>query len=227
MKLAKIAISAAIGALMIAPANAQLGGLKAKVPGASPSENNASNVTAQDVDAFIIRAEENVQLLDFSLYIFKGVRDQKINDAGFKAKAKEILKNPDPKERNAIISNSLKGDDAAGKINEEETAKIEEFISKQSPETKALIGAALINLAIAVPRAVSLAKDVPDLIKGLGKSPAALGQAGKLKTAAGLIGQQVKYTADIAPLLPRLMSAAKVKMPANAETSKGMPYPGI
>lgn len=227
MKFARIVISAAIGTLMMTPANAQLGGLKAKFPGASSGENSASNVTAQDVDAFIIRSEENVQLLWFASVVLKDVQEGKINAAGWKAAKNELQAIPDAKERNALISKSLKGDEAAGKINEEQAAKIEEFISKQSPEAKAQIGAALINLAIAIPRAVSLAKDVPDLIKGLGKNPAALGQVGKLKNAASLIGQQVKYTADIAPLLPRLMSAAKVKMPANAETAKGVPVPGI
>lgn len=225
MKFLKLISSVAIAVLMVAPANAQLGGLKPKVPGISSGSNSASNVNPEDVDAFIIRSEENIQLLWFASVVFKDVKAGKINDAGWKAMKNEMEAIPDAKERNALISKSLKGDEAAGKINAEEAAKIEEFISKQSPETKALIGTALINLAIAVPRAVSLAKDVPDLIKGLGKSPAALGQVGKLKNAASLIGQQVKYTAEIAPLLPSLMRAAKVKLPANAETSKGVAYP--
>jgi hypothetical protein len=61
----------------------------------------------------------------------------------------------------------------------------------------------------------------------LGTNPAALGNIGKLKNAAGLLASQVKSTAQIAPYLPKLMSAAKVKPPVDAKTSKTVPLDGI
>lgn len=213
--------------LVAAPANAQLGGLKPKLPGIGGGGGSAATVSAADVDAYIGRAQKNTELLWLAYTLVKQAQKGKVDIAGLSAKRKELLAIPDPKERGTKMLDLLKAEDDSSKLTDQGAADLEKSIAGQSPAVRAQIGAALINLAIAIPRAVELVKDAPELIKGLGTSPSALGNVGKLKSAAGLLGAQVKYTADIAPLLPRLMSAAKVKPVANAKTSQGVPIPGF
>lgn len=124
------------------------------------------------------------------------------------------------------MSALIKSEDNSAKLTEQEAANLQKTIASQSPAVQAQIGAALINLAIAIPRAIDLAKEAPNLIKGLGASPAAFGNIGKIKTAAGLIGDQVKYTVDIVPMLPGLMSAAKVKPMKDAKRRRACRSPG-
>ena len=57
-------------------------------------------------------------------------------------------------------------------------------------------------------------------MSGIGSNPRMLGKVGELKTAGSLIGLQLKGTGSVLKVLPQLMTVAKVKAPANAQTSK-------
>lgn len=226
MKFLKSLIFVAAFASLPAPASAQFGGLKPKLPG-SGGGDSASTVSAADIDAYIAKAQKNTELLWLSYSLLKQAQRGKIDIAGLAAQKKEVLGIPEPKERSAKILALLKSEDESSKLTDQSAADLEKSIAGQAPAVRAQIGAALINLAIAIPRAIDMAKEAPSLIKGLGSSPSALGNIGKIKNAASLLGAQIKYTADVAPLLPKLMSAAKVKPVSDAKTSKGVPMPGL
>ena len=228
MTMSRIFATAASIAIFASPAHAQLGGMKLKVPGlGGGGSESVASVSAGDVDSFIVRAQQNTELLWLSYMLLKQAQQGKVDVAALAAKKKEFGSIPDPKERGAKMTAMLKTEDESAKFDDASAADLEKKIASQSPTVKAQIGAALINLAIAIPRAVDMVKEAPDLIKGLGSSPSALGSIGKLKNASSLLGSQVKYTASIAPMLPRLMSAAKVKPVANAKTSKSVDIPGL
>lgn len=226
MKARHLLMAATALAVLCAPAQAQLGGLKPKLPGSGGSESSAP-VNAADIDTYLAQATENADLLLFSFLLLKQAQKGKVDIAGLAAQRKDIRGTPDPKERGAKMSALIKSEDNSAKLTEQEAANLQKTIASQTPAVQAQIGAALINLAIAIPRAIDLTKEAPNLIKGLGASPSAFGNIGKIKTAAGLIGDQVKYTVDIVPMLPGLMTAAKVKPVKDAKTSKGVPIPGL
>lgn len=222
MKIKKFLLSAAAVAMLVSPAHAQLGGLKPKLPGSGNSESSAS-VNAADIDAYIARAQENTILLHISYQLLRQAKDGKVDLAALEAAEKDLKGTPDPKELNAKLSALTKGEDKSGELSEQDAADLEAKIASQSPEIRAQIGNALINLAIAIPRAIDLSKEAPDLIKGLGSNPAALRNIGKIKDAAKLTADQISGTAKIVPMLPSLMTAAKVKPVKDAKTEKPRP----
>jgi hypothetical protein len=222
-----IATAAMLLAAVAAPAQAQLGGLKPKIPGLGSGGGSASTVSAADIDDYIDRAQKNADLLTWSYILVQQAREGKINIAATAAQRQETLSSPDAKVRSAKQLELIKGADNSTALNDQSVADFTKTIADASPAVRAQIGNALFNLAVAIPRAVQLVGEAPDLIKGLGTNPSALGNVGKLKNAASLLASQVKSTAQIAPYLPKLMSAAKVKPPVDAKTSKTMPLDGI
>ena len=229
MKSSKLLIASAamLIAAAAAPAQAQLGGLKPKIPGLGGGGESASTVSAADIDAYLDRAQKNADTLTWSYELVKQAQAGKVDIAALAAKRKEYLSIPNPKDRNAKLAELNKADDKSSALTEQSAGDIEKNIAALSPAVRAQVGAALFNLAIAIPRAAQLISEAPNLIKGLGANPAALGNIGKLKNAAGLLASQVKSTAQIAPYLPKLMSAAQVKPPVDAKTSKQKQVPGL
>lgn len=219
MNMKTFLLSAAAVVMLASPSYAQLGGLKPKLPG---SESSAS-VNAADIDAYIARAQENAILLYVSYELLRQAKDGKVDLAALEATTKDLRGTPDPKELNAKLSTLTKGGDKSAELSEQDVAGLEEKIASQSPEIRAQIGNALINLAIAIPRAIDLSKEAPSLIKGLGSNPAALRNIGKIKDAAKVTADQISGTAKIVPMLPSLMTAAKVKPVKDAKTAKPMP----
>ena len=222
-----IATAAVLLAAAAAPAQAQLGGLKSKVPGLGGGGGSASTVSAGDIDDYIDRAQKNADTLTWSYMLVKQAQAGKVDIAALAAQKKEYLSIPNPKDRSAKLAALNKADDKSSALTAQTAGDIEKNIAALSPAVRAQVGAALFNLAIAIPRAAQLISEAPNLIKGLGMNPSALGNIGKLKNAAGLLASQVKSTAQIAPYLPKLMSAAKVKPPVDAKTSKPMTVEGI
>jgi hypothetical protein len=199
----------------LSPALAQLGNFGVKLPGKS-----SSSVSAADIDSYLAESQEVALMIGVASVLLNDAKDGRIDRAGSRAKVTAMRGTANAKELASSMS-FMKSDDEASKLNAAGASVIEKSIAAASAEDRALIGTALVNLAIGLPRAINLAKETPDMIKSLGMSPSALGQVGKLKDVATLLGLQIKYTADILPLLPRLMSVAKVQVPANAATSKG------
>lgn len=213
-----IALGATISLVaMASTAQAQFGGLKA--PGMGGGNSDGANSAAGEVDGYLARSIETAQMMSIAIITLDAAAKQKLEDAGTKAALAAVRNTSDPKElgsKNTALQSSF---DASKEDNF--TAAIEESYKKGSAKQKAAITAALFNMAIAIPRAVTLAKEGPDLIKGLGTSPANLGKVGKLKAAVSLFSFQVGATGKFAGKLPGLMSAVKAKAPADPKTAKG------
>lgn len=222
MKHLKYAVIASLLAGSISPAYAQFGGMGPKLPGVG-SGASSSSVSSADIDSYLARSKEAAIMIGTASILLTAAAKGKIDRAGAGAQVKALRGSANAKELAAAMS-FMKSDDAANKLNGANADALEKNIASASAEDKVAIGAALVNLAIGIPRAIQLAKQAPEMIKGIGSNPSSLGQIGKLKDAGGLLVLQVKYTAEILPVLPRIMSAAKVKLPANAETSKGVVY---
>jgi len=198
-----------------APASAQFGGMKLPRLGGGSKEA----APAGDVEGYLSRSLETAQMMSIAIVILDAAAKQKLEDAGTKAQLDTIKSTSDPKELNAKKASLQSSFDAAKEENF--SASIEESYKNGTAKQKAAITAAVYNMALAIPRAIELAKDGPVLIKGLGKSPANLGKVGQLKAAVDLFGFQVGATGKFAGKLPALMSAVKAKAPADPKAAKG------
>lgn len=202
---------------MTSTAHAQFGGMK--VPGVGGGGSGGSSAAAGDIDGYLARSVETAQMMSLAIITLDAAAKQKLDDAGTKAALAAVRGTSDPKElgsKNTALQSSF---DASKEENF--TAAIEDSYKKGTAKQKAAITAAVFNMMIAIPRAVALAKEGPELIKGLGTSPANLGKVGKLKAAVSLFAFQVGSTGKFAGKLPGLMSAVKAKAPADPKTAKG------
>lgn len=200
-----------------ASASAQLGGLGPKLPGSGSSGGASSQ--AGDVDGYLTRSTATAQLMMTSIAILEYARGSQNDIAALKAQIGTIQSKKDPKELNAYKA-TIEPQTKALNDDANAAATIQARYAKASAQEKTLIAAAVYNMFIAVPRAVKLAKDGPDLIKGLGSSPANLGKVGKIKGAVELFTYQVGATTKFAGALPKLMSAVKVQTPSDAQAAQ-------
>lgn len=198
-------------------ASAQFGGLGPKLPGSGGGGGSSSE--AGDVDGYLTRSTETAQLMMTSIAILEYARGSQKDMAALKAQIGTIQSKKDPKELNAYKT-SIEPQTKALNDDANAAAEIQASYQKASAQEKALISAAVFNMFIAVPRAVKLAKDGPDLVKGLGSSPANLGKIGKIKGAVDLFIYQVGATTKFAGTLPKLMSAVKVQTPSDPQAAK-------
>lgn len=199
------------------PASAQFGGMK--MPGMGGGGGSKEAAPAGDIDGYLARSLETAQMMSIAIITLDAAAKQKLEDAGTKAQLDAIRSTSDPKELNAKKASLQSSFDATKEENF--SASIQDSYNKGSAKQKAAITAAVYNMALAIPRAIALAKDGPGLISGLGSNPANLGKIGKLKAAVDLFGFQVGATGKFAGKLPSLMSAVKAKAPADPKTAKG------
>jgi hypothetical protein len=196
-------------------ASAQFGGMP-KLPG---SGGGSSSAAAGDIDGYLIRSTETAQLMMSAITILDYAKTPNGDKAALKAKLTAINSKKDTKELNAYKA-EIEPQTKALNDDANAAAAIQANYAKASAQEKALISAAVFNMLIAIPRAVKLGKDGPDLIKGLGSSPANLGKIGKIKGAVELFAYQVGATAKFAGTLPKLTSAVKVQAPGDPQTAK-------
>lgn len=195
--------------------SAQFGGLP-KLPGLGGGSSSSGTV---DVDDYLTRSTETAQLMMSSIAILDYARQPSGDKAALKARLAAISSKKDPKELNAYKT-EIEPQTKALSDDGNAAATIQANYAKASAQEKALISAAVLNMLIAVPRAVKLAKEGPDLIKGLGANPLNLGKIGKIKGAMALFGFQVGATAKFAGTLPNLAKAVKVQVPGDPQTAK-------
>lgn len=88
---------------------------------------------------------------------------------------------------------------------------------------KAVIGAAIVNLALGVQRNVKLAGAAPGMVQSVGSNPQLMTRVGEFKSAASLLGMQGKGLSTIGTALPKLMTGLKIKPLPEADTTKPVP----
>lgn len=221
----KFCLALALLSTSFSPAQAQFGGIASKIPGLGGGGASNSGASATDIDAYLVQSMETAVLIGVAAALLSDAKYGKIDRAASAATVRAIRGSANPREAGAALS-FMRADDQATGLNASSAQSLETNMASASADDRAIIGTALINLAIGLPRAVKLAAQAPGLIAGMATNPASLGKVGKLKDVAALIGLEIKYTADIVPILPKLMLAAKVKMPANPATSRPVPFAG-
>lgn len=203
-------------------AAAQFGGMP-KLPGSGGGESSAP---AGDIDGYLARSTETAKLMMSAVAILDFAKTPNGDKAALKAKLTAISSKKDTKELNAYKA-EIEPQTKALNDDANAVAAIQANYAKASAQEKALISAAVLNMLIAVPRAVKLAKDGPELLKGLGSNPANLGKIGKIKGAVELFASQVGATAKFVSALPSLAKTVKVVVPANPQTATVTTYNGI
>ena len=203
------------------PAHAQFGGMP-KLPGASKEGSGTSAVSADEVDQFLARSFKATKYIWLSVEILNKAAAGHGALGAAKQELTAISNFQNTKELNAK-SDSLKSSIEALSANKQLVDQVGANYQSASANEKKLIAAAIYNFAVFVPQLIKMPKNIADLTKGIGGNPRLLGKVSELKTAASLIGIQLKGTATVATVLPKLMSVAKVKAPSNPETSKEEP----
>lgn len=203
------------------PAHAQFGGLP-KMPGASKGGDSASSVSADDVDKFIAKSLKATKYIWLSVEILNKAAAGHGALGAAKQELKAISSYQSPKELNAR-SDELKSSIEAVSANKQLVDQVGANYQNASAAEKALISAAIYNFAVFVPQLIKMPQNVAELVKGIGGNPRLLGKVSELKTAGSLIGMQLKGTATVVTVLPKLMSVAKVKAPSNPETANEQP----
>ena len=204
-----------------APANAQFGGMP-KLPGADKGDSAASSVSADDVDKFLAKSFKATKYIWLSVQILNKAAEGRGALGAAKQELTAISNFQNTKELNAK-SDSLKSSIEAISANKQLVEQLNANYQNASAEEKALIRAAIYNFAVFLPQLIKMPQNIADLAKGISGNPRLLGKVSELKTAGSLIGIQLKGTATVITVLPKLMSIAKVKAPSNPETSKEEP----
>ena len=198
-------------------ASAQFGSIVSKIPGLGAGGGSTS--ASGDIDAYVARSTETAILMMTAVAILDYARSPQKEMAALKAEIGTIQGKKDPKELNAYKT-SIAPQAKALNDDANAAAAIQARYEKASSEEKALISSAVFNMAIAIPRAVKLAQDGPALINGLVSDPMALAKIGKIKASVELSAYQIGATVKFVTLLPKLMTAVKLQMPADAEAAK-------
>ncbi len=206
---------------MATPAHAQFGGMP-KIPGAGKSDGGGSSVSADQVDAFLAKSFKATKYIWLSVEILNKAAQGHGALGAAKQQLSAISNYQNPKELNAN-SEALKSSTEALSTNKQLVDQVSANYQTASAAEKALIAAAIYNFAVFLPQLAKMPQNVSELVKGIGSNPRLLGKAGELKTAGSLIGVQLKGTATVLTVLPKLMSVAKVKAPSNPETAKEQP----
>lgn len=187
-----------------------------------PRGTSGSAVSSQDVDAYLNRSTETAKMMMSSVIILDYAQSMKTapgGSAALKAKLSAINSKKDTKELNAYKV-EIDSETRALNANTASAEDIADNYATASGQDKQLISYAVFNMMVAAPRAAKLAQDGPDLISGLGSSPANLGKIGKIKDAVELFGYQAKATSSFVGKLPKLAKAVKVETPRDPEAAE-------
>lgn len=215
-----MAVLAALTALAVPmTASAQFGGLMKAVPGVG---GGAPAGASGNADAFLANAMLSTKNVMIASTLLSAALQNRTDMAALKQKISGISNAQSFKEVGANKA-ELASDLNAMTEQKDLVGALSQTYQNANAEQKKLIGDALINLGVGIARNVVLAQQAPGMVSGLSANPMMLRRAGELKMAAELIGMQSKSFVTIAPALPKLMTALKIKAPAASATSEFQP----
>ncbi|HVI31036.1 hypothetical protein [Phenylobacterium sp.] len=202
--LAVIAISGAA-----APATAQIGALKARVPGLGGGAAAAPG----DIDSFLATTQQAEQLTRVSAISLLEAVSSKEEATRLRDLLKAAEAKSDPKEREAALR-QVTADAAAQLAAVDFSAKSKELEAKATEAERRKIGVAVYNLALAILMDKQAVDQGRGLLQSAGANPMAMASGGgkllKVKDAAGAISGQMGNLARISAGLPKLMSVGKL-----------------
>lgn len=213
---------AAIG-LLVSPmaASAQFGGLAHKLPGMG---GGAHAAPAGDADAFLHNAVASTKNVMISAALLSMALQKREDLAGMKARVDGISNMQSIKELGTEKAN-LDSDLGALSNRSDLAGDLTQAYQGASADQKKIIAAAIANLAIGTFRNVHLASQAPTMVQGVGSNPAMLRRVGEFKAAGDLLVMQGKSLTTIAPALPKVMTALKIKAPAQSDATEPQAVP--
>lgn len=211
------------GALVVAPvsANAGLGGLAGGLGGIGRKliGGNNEGVSSSDASSFLNGALKSTKNVMISAALLSQALKDRSQLAGRKAEIDAITNAQNFKELDSHRS-TLESDLSVLSGQKDLAAGFVTSYQAGDANQKHLIALALGNLAIGVFRNVRLASQAPGMVSGIGGNPQLLTRLGEFKLAASLLGLQGKGLVKIGGTLPTVMSALKLKMPDQSETTE-------
>lgn len=209
---------ATIMALTIpATAEAQLGGMLKKAVGLGEGDN--SSAALGDPSQFLDNAFKATVNVMISADILANAMKNKDSGAINKDYVSGLMKAQNFKEIGAFKSQFESNMDALNQ-NKNLSQDLVAAHSAASAKQKQLISNALYNLALATFRNIKMAQQAPAFVRNVISDPRMFSRIGEFKTAGTLLGLQAKGLAQIAPTLPRVLSATKIKAPADSDATQ-------
>lgn len=217
----KIVLScAALATCLAGPAHAQFGGLAPKIPGVGKGDDSGKvAVTGDQVDQFLAKTVNSTRYIAIAMLILNEAAAGHASVGAKKAEITALSQAQDVKALNTQKEQLTSAADALS-ANKDLVSQFRTTYQAANAKEKAQMAAAVYNFALFLPQLAQMPKNITDMISGIGSNPRLLGKVSELKTAGSLIGVQIKGTATVIKVLPELMSVAKVKAPANAQSSK-------
>lgn len=221
MKKTIIMLSAALALTLPAQGFAQFGGLnplnaaKSKLGLGGSSSSSA----ASDPDGFLQSATLSTKNVMISAALLAQAVTDRTQLVSRKAQIDALQNAQSIGELNAHTAD-FKKDMAVLNERKDLAADVSAAYQQSDKKQQGLISTAVGNLAIGLARDVKLADQAPGMVSSASGNPQMISRVGQLKTAASLLGLQVKGLGGVAKSLPALMTAAKVRGPDAAETSE-------
>lgn len=217
-----LTLSVLAGALAVQPASAQFGGLAKKL--ATPAVGgDAGPAPSVDPDAFVADSLETAKMVAFARFVLDAAGANKLDMAGMAIHRDQLDKASNPKELKAVVT-QLVSDDQAVADKDARVANIQAKLREGSGKERTLVAAAVLNFGVGMARNVRLVNAAPGLVSSMTSNPMMMAKLGRIKDLAEILRWQAGNVGGFMSAMPTLITAAKVKMPADPQTSKAADY---
>jgi len=198
-------------------AHAQLGGLRKLVPGGGQPQ-----AAAGDPDAFLSETLETTKLVWSAASLLAHAVNEDGKQEEARAQLAAIQGASSLRELQAQKA-SFEANVATVNANAADAAALQAKYDNASASQRTLMLNAAYNFTIGMMRNVELGQQAPSLISGLQSNPMLVTKLGSLRSAAGLLGDQVQATRTMIGPMRTLLSRGGVEVPANATASNARP----
>lgn len=214
MKLVHVAVAAGVvGVVLSTPADAQFGGLS-KMLGKSSQTSSGD-----ESDLFLDQATKSTK----NVMIAAAILAQTVTDAkNLTARKSYVVALTNAQNVKDLDAHRSEFSSDLDTINKDKdfAASVGAAFNASPQKEREQIGIAVVNLVIGIARNIQLADEAPKVVGSIGHNPMLLTRAGQFKIAASLVGLQAKGLTGVATSIPKLVSATKVRAPADPKTSE-------
>ncbi|WIY70841.1 hypothetical protein KB221_07410 [Aquidulcibacter paucihalophilus] len=213
----KFAVAVVVASSLVAasaPASAQIGQLRGLLPG-----GRTSAAAAVDPDAFLAETIETTKFMMIAALVLANAEKTDTERDAIRAQIATIQGASDIGELNTHRA-SFTENAAAIALNYGDETATQAAYDAMTREQQQLMLSAAYNFALGMARNVQLAEQAPQLISSIQSNPMLLRRVGSLRTAAGLLGQQVDATRSMAGTMRTLLSRGGVEVPADAHAAQ-------
>ena len=198
-------------------AHAQLGGLRKLAPGGGQPQ-----AMAGEPDAFLSETLQTTKLVWSAASLLAHAVNEDGKQEEARAQLAAIQGASSLRELQAQKA-SFEANVATVNANAADAAVLQAKYDNASASQRTLMLNAAYNFTIGMMRNVELGQQAPSLISGLQSNPMLVTKLGSLRSAAGLLGDQVQATRTMIGPMRTLLSRGGVEVPANATASNARP----